>query len=488
MKIKVIDVSAWDESIDWKKVKKTGIGGAILRCTSGSKDLQAKDQYFEKNYAGCIAAGIPVGVYRYSYAKSLADIRTEAEGVVKALQGKQITYPVFLDLEWQWQSDNLPKAQLGEFIEEFRKITEKAGYIFGVYANRYWFDSILPASARSYPMWVAHYGSEETPENDVNIVGWQYADDGSVPGIKGNVDMNVFYKDYNMKYYSSEVVNKFKSWEGRKEADGTFRYIIDTYNEIRPLPVGYKVKYTDEWCATAISAAYHACGYDSIFPLECSCPRMIEKAKKMGIWIEDDKHVPGPGEAILYDWQDTGKGDNIGTPDHIGMVIEVSNGIITVLEGNKGGAVARRQIAVGARYIRGFVCPKFDEEQKKAPVIAYGAAEKPCISLQRALNASYSDVKLKVTGHYNLATKNAVGKHELYNRPGKEMHSSHVSWLQEALNCLGSNLKVDEYFGPLCEFEVRKFQKKHGLKVDGIVGRKTTWMLIKLIRKKNKKK
>lgn len=165
-----------------------------------------------------------------------------------------------------------------------------------------------------------------------------------------------------MGYNRAAVVGIMQSWMGRNEAAGTHKYIIDLYNQISPLPLGYKLKYTDAWCAGTVSAAYHAAGYDKIFPSECSCPRMVTKAKQMGIWVEDDNHTPLPGDCILYDWQDGGVGDNTGEPDHIGMVERVVGNQITVIEGNMANAVGRRTIAIGGKNIRGYVCPRFADE------------------------------------------------------------------------------------------------------------------------------
>ena len=143
------------------------------------------------------------------------------------------------------------------------------------------------------------------------------------------------------------------------EYDGSFKPIIDTYNTYEPLPRGIKMQYNWEWCACFYSFLAIKLGYTEIVPVEISCYYMIEKAKAMGIWVENDDYIPSPGDAILYDWQDDEYGDNVGNPDHIGCVEDVSDGYITVIEGNYGEAVKRRTIAVNGCYIRGFIAPKF---------------------------------------------------------------------------------------------------------------------------------
>lgn len=159
------------------------------------------------------------------------------------------------------------------------------------------------------------------------------------------------------------IVAKMQSWLGCKEGDKTHKHIIDTYNAHKPLAQGYKVKYTDAWCATTVSAAFIECGYTDIFVTECSCNRMITLLQKKGIWQENDAYVPSPGDVIFYDWQDSGVGDNKGTSEHVGIVEKCDNGSITVIEGNKNDGVERRTIKVNGRYIRGYGLPKYDAEK-----------------------------------------------------------------------------------------------------------------------------
>lgn len=166
-----------------------------------------------------------------------------------------------------------------------------------------------------------------------------------------------------MAKYASKVVAQAKSWLGKKESNGSFKVIIDTYNSQKPLPVGYKVKYTDEWCATFVSAVAVKLGYTDIIPCECSCDRMIALFKKMGCWIENENRTPAAGEIIFYDWQDDGIGDCKGGSDHVGIVEKVSGGQIHVIEGNKGQAVARRYLKINGKFIRGYGVPKYDTEK-----------------------------------------------------------------------------------------------------------------------------
>jgi len=162
-----------------------------------------------------------------------------------------------------------------------------------------------------------------------------------------------------------KILDQAKKWLGKNETDGSHREIIDIYNRRKPLPRGYKVKYTDEWCATFVSAVFIALGYDYDFPVECSCGKMIELAANMGIWVEDDSYMPNPADIILYHWKDSGVGDNKSWPNHVGIVESVTNNNIKVIEGNLNNKVAYREIAVNGRYIRGYICPNYKTEPKE---------------------------------------------------------------------------------------------------------------------------
>lgn len=170
-----------------------------------------------------------------------------------------------------------------------------------------------------------------------------------------------------MAKYASTVVKQAQSWIGCKESNGTHKPIIDLYNAHTPLARGYKVKYTDEWCATFVSAVSIKLGYTDIIPTECSCHQMIELLKKIGAWNEDESITPKAGYIIFYDWEDDGKGDNRGRANHVGLVEKVSGSTITVIEGNYNESVGRRTIKVNSKYIRGYGVPKYDVEPK--PVV-----------------------------------------------------------------------------------------------------------------------
>ena len=165
----------------------------------------------------------------------------------------------------------------------------------------------------------------------------------------------------------NHLVDTLRGWIGAKEGDAIHKRIIDTYNSLKPLPCGYRMTYKDPWCAATVSAAAIEAGLTDIIFRECSCARMIALFKKNGRWMEDDGYIPQPGDIIFYDWNDSGKGDCTGNPEHVGVVEKVTDGMITVIEGNYHDAVGRRYIRVDNRYIRGYGLPDYASMSDSPP-------------------------------------------------------------------------------------------------------------------------
>lgn len=255
-----------------------------------------------------------------------------------------------------------------------------------------------------------------------------------------------------MAYDRQRIVAQARSWLGRKEADGSFREIIDVYNSFRPLPRGYAVSYNDAWCATFVSACAVAVGYTEIIPRECSCPNMISLYQSMGRWVEDDGYIPKAGDIIFYDWQDSGAGDNTGVSDHVGIVEACDGRIITVIEGNISDSIGRRTISVNGRYIRGYGIPDYDnsapkeQETPTPPPTPREPAEFNPIALQRGCTGFYvRAMQLLLAGQ-----------------------GYQIGWMG-----------ADGEYGKDTEDAVIRFQTDHGLEVDGVCGRETWTALLK---------
>lgn len=207
---KGIDVSSWQGKPDWTKVKKSSIEFAILRIHQ--KD--GSDASFEHNYKGCKANAIPIGGYKYSYALTPAQALEEAEDTLSVLAGRGLDFPVFYDLEWNSQR-KLGSASIEKIAETFLNHIKKAGYKVGVYCNMDWYQKVLTEKLRKYDLWIARYPADDNGTIQERLrpdigVGWQYSSKGKVSGITGNVDMNVFYKNYTED--KAKKVDKLKEF------------------------------------------------------------------------------------------------------------------------------------------------------------------------------------------------------------------------------------------------------------------------------------
>lgn len=191
--LKGIDVSKWQGAIDWSKVKADGIQFAIIRAGYGSTASQI-DSKFEANYKDAVAAGIPVGVYWYTYATSETGAKTEAEACLEVLDGKALDLPVFYDIEYESSILALSTSVRNAMCKAFCKAIEAAGYKAGVYASKDFMANKLTASElTAYKTWIAQYASKCTYSGDYIL--WQYSSSGKVSGISGSVDMDYMYED-----------------------------------------------------------------------------------------------------------------------------------------------------------------------------------------------------------------------------------------------------------------------------------------------------
>lgn len=206
-----IDCAKWQGAIDWAKVKKAGVQFTILKVTQKDNTVESA---FEKNYKGCIDQGIPVGVYRYVYAKTAAAATAEAKAIVSVLKGKKIPCGVWLDME-DSSIRGIGKSALDAVIAAERKVLEAAGYQVGIYCNQNWYNSVLNVDKLDLPFWIAKYGTNNGKQQAKPVVkskhtlwGWQYSSVGRVSGISGSVDVNVAYQDPGGTAVPSNLLRK----------------------------------------------------------------------------------------------------------------------------------------------------------------------------------------------------------------------------------------------------------------------------------------
>lgn len=202
-----VDVSEHQGTIDWQAVKNAGMDFVILRVgyRGMTEGLLNVDATFEQNYQGAVDAGLKVGVYFFSQAVTEKEAQQEADFVLETLNGRELSYPVVFDWETPIPSEELPAEDLraynmsGEEVTSFAKAfcqrIEKKGYTACVYTNKHMaYNSFNLEELKEYALWYAEYQPAPSLYYDFRI--WQYSASGTVPGIEGNVDLNICFEPY----------------------------------------------------------------------------------------------------------------------------------------------------------------------------------------------------------------------------------------------------------------------------------------------------
>lgn len=250
MAIKGIDVSEFQGSIDWSKVKNDGIEFAILKLGNiYDYDANYKDSKFETNYKNAKAQGIKIGAYIYNYCNTVDTLKEGLKWAIEKLDGKKFDMPIYLDME--------DKDIQGETVEtltnqcnEFAKYVKSKGYQAGVYANVNWLKNELDPEKfdADISVWVAQYYKECQYTGEYDI--WQYTSSGKVDGVSGNCDMNYFYGELeedistdtkSIDELAQEVIDgKWGDGEDRKskleEAGYDYNAVQDRVNEMLAKP------------------------------------------------------------------------------------------------------------------------------------------------------------------------------------------------------------------------------------------------------------
>ena len=170
--INCVDLSTWNDNVNYRAVKSDGVVAAILRAGYG-REVSQIDSQFENHYRGCREAGLKIGIYWYSYADSVADAEQEARACLAILNGRAIDLPVYFDMEEAWQT-SLGMSTLTAMAERFCETIKAGGYRAGVYSNLNWFYNYL-----DYDYLKSRYSI------------WLASETGDISGINGNCDTNV---------------------------------------------------------------------------------------------------------------------------------------------------------------------------------------------------------------------------------------------------------------------------------------------------------
>ena len=278
-----IDVSAWQEKIDWDKAK-SEIDFVILRLGYGKNTV---DKYAERNIAELNRLGIPYGVYWFSYAYTVEMARNEARSAIAYLQnlGAKLSYPVYFD--WEYDSRkyaakngvNVNNLLLFNMATAFCAEVEAAGYYPGIYANPDYINNYFGEDIfKEFDLWLAHYVNKQS--RDVKL--WQYSSSGKVSGISGNVDMNRCYYDYPSIIGKGATAEKETEEKSEDESE-----VVKTVNiELSVLRNGAKGRQvgTVQRLLMALGYDLGRYGADGVFgDVTEAAVRAFQKAKKLSV-------------------------------------------------------------------------------------------------------------------------------------------------------------------------------------------------------------
>lgn len=258
---KIIDVSAYNGTIDWKKVKKYGCDGAIIKIIR--KDL-GKDKKFEENYKKCEKLGIPWGVYNYTYATTVAKAKSDMKlvcDILDKISKKHFKYGVWFDIEDKVQA-KLTKGMIASIINAAQTVVESRGYKFGVYTGKSYFaEHIDKNKVKCKNWWIARYykgynrmafkatpNKSYKPTNVPDLMAWQYTSSGVFPakvstGNGGKFDLSILYHDFPAAAQKEETTKNVKYTGGfpKLPPRGYYKFLDgitvlkDTQNEITKL-------------------------------------------------------------------------------------------------------------------------------------------------------------------------------------------------------------------------------------------------------------
>lgn len=190
-----IDVSRYNGTINWTKVKESGVDFVIIRCgyRGSTQGAMVEDLNFKTNIKGATEAGLKVGVYFFSQAITEAEAVEEASMVLSLVKNYKLAYPIFIDTEPSGgRGDKMDATQRTKVCKAFCQTVVNSGYKAGIYASKYYYNNNLKASElAAFKIWVAQYSTTCTYAGKYDM--WQYSSTGNISGISGNVDLNYSY-------------------------------------------------------------------------------------------------------------------------------------------------------------------------------------------------------------------------------------------------------------------------------------------------------
>lgn len=449
-----------DTITDWEMLKDS-VPFVVFKATEGLSFISPKlDEYITKSESH----KIPYWIYVFLKKGHELEQTKYMVSVCKEKVG-QLFQGYVLDVEKQNAEADVQMA--------FNWLNRNAGtktMIYTMYSDYDRYKAILKARGGNCAWWEARYGknngqySSDYPcHSGVDL--HQYTDKGTCPGIKNKCDLSRLTGSKAEAWFTGKkveevakttadtIISIMVGWKGLSRKDKSHKPIIDLYNSHKPLARNYKVTYTDNYCATTVSAAFiKAKATDMIGGTECSVERMIEDCfKKAKIWEEDGRKTPAKGWIICFNWDDKTQPNN-GWADHIGIVKSVKDGTITTIEGNYGGVVKERKLKVGDGRIRGYAIPKYATAKKSTKKKVGYSGTFPVI--------------IDEDGRTNWVKGDGITTRKNYPTQIRRIQQL-VAWIT------GKKVEIDGQYGEETEKAVREAQEILKVTEDGKFGRQT---------------
>lgn len=234
--LKGIDISNHQSSLDLANIKDE-IDFIIARCgvTYWGKNIESEDKSFQKFYDQAKKLNIPIGAYYYSCAHNMNEAKQEVEKIKEILKGKQLEYPIYLDIENPTRQGSLNKKDLTEIVKYMASELEKEKFYVGIYASKNWLENKLDIDQLPYTIWCAQYNNKLTYSGHANM--WQFTSSMKLDGYDGKLDFNHCYvpnfpelmKKHKLNGFNDNTINPTGEYINKLESK--LKRIQDILNE-----------------------------------------------------------------------------------------------------------------------------------------------------------------------------------------------------------------------------------------------------------------
>ena len=292
--------------------------------------------------------GIRIGVGGTTTDVEFRNAKTKTQAYIKDVNSNNGTYTVVVD-----------QAPQGRQIKNIRV----AAWSQAHQENLFWYSTAPSGMHTEVQVSAANHQYQKG-----NYTTHVYVDyvDGGVEGFNlGQTALSprvtADQTAYNPRVSNGQrdrILRAAASLVGVRGGSAAHHQLVNDYNSVRPLPVGYAVKNSDDWCDIFVTTVFQREGLSGLIGRECGVERHIQIFKRLGIWNEDGSSTPKAGDIITFNWDQNSQPNN-GFADHIGIVESVSNGFIHTIEGNSNDQVRRNTYRIGHGNIRGFASPRY---------------------------------------------------------------------------------------------------------------------------------